>query len=484
VVPTLLGVVALAAALGAVVLNRDDPAAAVGVEAATTPVLSARRAPEVIAAPVADRRLTADLQAWVGQSSSSTCLVVNAGNRPLFRHNPDVPLIGASTQKIVTATAMLLAFDPDARLTTVAGTTAPPAAGVVAGDLYLVGGGDPLLSTPGYVSSLPHGQVVVNDPARLADAIRAAGVTRIEGSVIGDDSRYDAERYSPRWPDRFRSQGVVGSVSALSVDDSRNTLGLDPPPADPATNAAAILRQLLIDRGVQVGGGAGAGTAPADLTTVAELPSPTVRDIVTEMLTESDNDTAEMAVKEIGVQQGGAGTWDAGATAMNTLLADAGIPLQGVRIADGSGLSLDDRVTCGFVVGLLTRPETGAAVVEGLAVAGETGTLADRFGGTAAEGRLRGKTGTLNEVTALSGRVDTLQGATLTFAYVTNAVGGENIDGEDVEMQDGLADILVRYPRDVDLNPLLPAAAPAAGAVAAPGAAPSTTVPPGAPAAQ
>jgi D-alanyl-D-alanine carboxypeptidase/D-alanyl-D-alanine-endopeptidase (penicillin-binding protein 4) len=489
ILPALLGVAAVGAAVGSVVLNQDDVAEAAGVTDATTPVLSARRAPEMIAAPVADRRLTADLQAWVGGSSPSTCLVVTAGNRPLFRHNPEMPLVGASTQKLVTATALLLAHSPDDRLTTVAGTTAPPAAGVVAGDLYLVGGGDPTLATPGYVGSLPHGQIVANDPAKLADAIKAAGITRIEGGIVGDDSRYDGERFTPAWPTRFHGT-QVGSVSALSVDDSNNTLGLDPPPADPATNAAAVLRQLLIDRGVQVGGAARSGAAPADLTKVAELPSPTVREIVAEMLTESDNDTAEMSFKEIGLQKGGAGSWAAGATAVNMLLADAGVPLQGTRIVEGSGLSSDNRVTCSMIVNLLTRPETGPVVVDGLAVAGETGTLQDRFEGSAAEGRLRAKTGTLNQVTALSGRVDTLQGGTLTFSYITNAVEGDTIDGDDVERQTGLADILVRYPRGVDLTVLLPAAVPGAPAGGAPaaggtgGAASTTSVPPTAPPAQ
>jgi serine-type D-Ala-D-Ala carboxypeptidase/endopeptidase (penicillin-binding protein 4) len=483
--PAALAVVAVLAALGAVVLNQDDPAAAVGVTAPTTPVLSARRVPELIAAPVADRRLSADLQGWVAQSSPSSCLVVSAGNRPLFQHNPTTPLVGASTQKLVTATALLLAFGPDAKLSTVAGAAAPPAAGVVAGDLYMVGGGDPLLSTPGYVGSLPHGQIIANDPAKLADAIVAAGVTRIEGSVVGDDSRYDDDRFNDQWPGRFASQSVVGSVSALSVDDSRNTLGLDPPPADPATNAAAMLSRLLTDRGVQIGGPARSGPAPANLTKVAELPSQTVRERVAEMLTESDNDTAEMSFKEIGLQKGGAGTWAAGATAVTGLLTDAGIPLDGVRIVDGSGLSDADRLTCGFIVGLLTRPETGPTLVEGLAVAGQTGTLTDRWDGTPVEGRLRAKTGTLNTVTALSGRVEALQGGTLTFSYVTNSADG--IDGEDVAKQEGLADILVGYPRGVDLSVLLPAPPPAgtpSDPVADPAAAATTTVPPAAPPAQ
>jgi D-alanyl-D-alanine carboxypeptidase/D-alanyl-D-alanine-endopeptidase (penicillin-binding protein 4) len=252
----------------------------------------------------------------------------------------------------------------------------------------------------------------------------------------------------------------VGSVSALSIDDSRNTLNLQPAPADPPTNAAAILTELLRQRGVQVGGAPHSGAAPQNLHTVAELPSHPVRENIAEMLTESDNDTAEMSFKELGREKGGAGTWDAGATVVTQLLTDAHVPLDGVRIVDGSGLSGDDRLTCQLVVDLLTRPETGPILVDGLAVAGKTGTLSDRWVGTPVAGRLRAKTGTLNNVTALSGRVEPLQGGTLTFSYVTNAGAADTIDAEDVALQNGLADILISYPRGVDVNQLLPAPPP------------------------
>jgi D-alanyl-D-alanine carboxypeptidase/D-alanyl-D-alanine-endopeptidase (penicillin-binding protein 4) len=462
VLPVLLGLGAVVAAVGAVVLNGDDPAQAVGVTDQTTPVLSARRAPELIAAPVADRRLAADLDAWVAQSSPTSCLVVQSGDSAAYDHNGDTPLVGASTQKLVTATALLLAFGADGTLKTTAGSTVPPAAGVVAGDLYIVGGGDPMLTTGGYASTFDHELILSNDPAQLADAIAAAGITRIEGSVIGDDTRYDADRFSDHWPGRYASQGVVGSISALNIDDSNNTLGLSPAPADPPTNAAAILTDLLRQRGVTIGGEGHSGTAPEGLTAVAELPSRPVHEIVKEMLTESDNETAEMSFKEIGLQNGGAGTWAAGATAVTQLLTDGGLPMEGIQIVDGSGLSSDDRLTCQFVVDLLTRPETGPTLVEGLAVAGETGTLHDRFEGTAAAGHLRAKTGTLNEVTALSGMVQPTQGGALTFSYVTNAPAGTTIGPADVARQNGLADILMGYPRGVDLTALVPAAAPAA----------------------
>jgi len=123
----------------------------------------------------------------------------------------------------------------------------------------------------------------------------------------------------------------------------------------------------------------------------------------------SDNFTAEMLVKELGAVQAGAGTTAAGIRVVRAQLVDAGVPLTGVRIVDGSGLSLLDRVTATELVSLLRvmwgdeemRPELLAA----LPLAGRTGTLHDRMRGTAAAGVVRAKTGTTDNSTALSGFV-------------------------------------------------------------------------------
>lgn len=472
-VPALLGAGAVVAGLGAVLLDQHETAQPVEPAATpVTPVLAARRVPEVLAVPVADRRLTADLQSWVAQSPPDTCLVVESGDRSLYAHNPAAPLAGASTQKIVTSAALLLALGPDARLETVVSAGAAPSGGVVAGDLYVVGGGDPLLTSPGFAARLAHDPTLAVDPMRLVDAIVEAGITRIDGSVVGDGTRYDGERYHPTWPDRFQ-QRELGPVGALTINDGMaGADGQSQPPAaasgaDPAANAATVITDLLRQRGVTVVGAPRSGPAPGGLTEVATFPSPTVREMVAEMLTDSDDTTAEMALKEVGLTEGGAGTWEAGAAAAAALLQEAGVPLDGVQIVEGSGLSTANRLTCQLLVDLLTLPEAGPVLVEGLAVAGETGTLQDRWAGTPVAGRLVGKTGTLNTVTALSGRVSPLQGGALTFAYVANVPEGQVLGYEDVALQDTLGEILVNYPRDVDVATLVPAP-PTTGAAAPP----------------
>ena len=204
------------------------------------------------------------------------------------------------------------------------------------------------------------------------------------------------------------------------------------------------------------------GAAPEGATQLASLESPPVSQLVAEMLTTSDNEAAEAALKEIGHQTQGQGTWAAGAAGLATLLQEAGVPVDGVRVADGSGLSIEDRFTCTTLVDVLTLEGTGPVVRAGLPVAGETGTLAERFVGTEIAGRLRAKTGTLRNVTALAGEIDPLQGGSLTFAYVANVPDPGEVSAAEVGT-DALAQILLRYPRDVDLaalEPLPPGPAP------------------------
>lgn len=427
-------------------------------------MLSPRRAPEVIAAPVAERRLAGDLQAWLGASPPGACLAVESQGDGLFEHNPTAPLAGASTQKLLTATGLLLAVGPQARLETRVVTATPPRNSVVAGDVFVVGGGDAALGTPAWSTDAPDlRDRVVHDVDGLVDAIVAAGVTRIEGAVVGDGSRYDGERYNPSWPRRFIDQDAIGPIGGLMVNDGfaafspAQSAAATVPASDPAADAARVVTDRLRAKGVTVVGAPRAGRAPGGATDVASLASPPVSQIVAEMLTHSDNETAEAALKEIGVAVSGDGSAAAGKAALIRLLSDAGVTVDGVELVDGSGLSNQGRLTCSTLTELLTLPETGPVLRDGLAVAGETGTLAERWRGTPVAGRLRAKTGSLRNVTALAGEIEPLAGGMVTFAYVANVPDPGPLDPGDVDMN-GLADILLAYPRDIDLAALGPEA--------------------------
>jgi D-alanyl-D-alanine carboxypeptidase/D-alanyl-D-alanine-endopeptidase (penicillin-binding protein 4) len=209
-------------------------------------------------------------------------------------------------------------------------------------------------------------------------------------------------------------------------------------------------------RGITVAGEPGTGAAPEGAADVASLPSPTVRELVAEMLTQSDAEISEVAFKEVGHAEGDGGSFEGGAAATTRLLTEAGVDMTGVRIVDGSGLSIENQLTCSTIMDVLTREETGPVLREGLAIAGETGTLAEPWAGTPAAGRLRAKTGTLRNVTALAGEVETDAGGTVSFAYVANVPDPNEVTSAGVGLT-GLSEILMAYPRGVDVAQLVPA---------------------------
>jgi D-alanyl-D-alanine carboxypeptidase/D-alanyl-D-alanine-endopeptidase (penicillin-binding protein 4) len=468
-VPSLLALVAAGASAGAVALDGDPAAEAVGVDqVVATPVLSARRVPAVVAAPVADRRLAGELQAWLASSPSDTCLVVASDGREVFDHNPTAPVTGASTQKLLTATGLVQALEPDATFRTEAVAAAAPEGGVIAGDLFVVGGGPSDLGTPDWLLMGPGTRErVVHDIEPLVTAIVAAGITRIDGSVVGDGTRYDDDRYQDSLAPRFLDQDQVGPIGALMVNDgfaafsAARTNAATVPADDPAADAARVITERLEAAGVAVAGTPRAGAAPEGATPVASMDSPPVSQLVAEMLTTSDNEAAEAAMKEIGVATGGGGSFAAGAAGVTAVLQEAGVPVEGLSVVDGSGLAIENQLTCRTLVDVLTLEGSGPVVRAGLPVAGETGTLADRWQGTEVAGRLRAKTGTLRNVTALAGQVGPPQGGALTFAYVANVPDPGEVTADGVGIDD-LAHILVRYPQGVDMAALAPLpAAPA-----------------------
>jgi serine-type D-Ala-D-Ala carboxypeptidase/endopeptidase (penicillin-binding protein 4) len=190
---------------------------------------------------------------------------------------------------------------------------------------------------------------------------------------------------------------------------------------------------------------------------LAAVDSPRLDAIVASMLTVSDNYTAEMLVRAVGLAVDGSGSTEAGLRAVPAILGRLGVPTAGVQLVDGSGLSPDNRVTCAALlaaVELGTRPEERALRV-GLAIAGRTGTLAQRFVGDPLAGRLRAKTGHINGVVGLAGVVATPAGV-VPFAFLAN--GGFSVTGGE-DLQSRIAHLVGDYPGVPDAGRLVPAPA-------------------------
>ena len=380
----------------------------------TTPVLSVRRAPGVLAWQLNGETFAQALRPVLESVGPGSCFAASVDGRRVAGVNESLPLIPASNQKVIVAAAALDVLGPDyVFTTTVTGAIGPD--GVVEGDLALIGGGDPVLSTDEWLASGTQRYPAVNTTRfeDLADRIIAAGVTSVRGRIVGDASRYDDEWFIPSWDtDLYGVEG--GPYDALLVDDARQRAT-----ADPALAAADLLTDLLEDRGVEVGLAPVAGAA-APGPVVASVVSQPLTAILEELLTTSDDNTAELLLKELGVVAGGGGTTAAGLATVTTRLSTWGIPLDGVVLVDGSGLSRGNLVSCDVLLGVLEQGAASDPVGAGMAVAGTSGTLGDFFIGGPVEGRLQGKTGTLSDVKSLSGYLPAPDGSTIAFVLIQN----------------------------------------------------------------
>ncbi|MBS1847428.1 MAG: D-alanyl-D-alanine carboxypeptidase/D-alanyl-D-alanine-endopeptidase [Actinobacteria bacterium] len=431
------------------------------VRATSTPLFSARRVPGLVQSVAAERGLASSLLGVVARSPSQSCLTVEVSGRTLFASNPELPLIPASNQKVVTAVLVLDVLGAEHRFETNVAATLRTG-GVVDGNLYLVGGGDPVLRTNAYQRYLGAGAGRSTSLEALADAVVAKGVKHVTGSVIGDESRYDGQRGVAGWPARYLDQHQLGPLSALDVDQgftsfpstySETDLGPLVPATNPPEFAAETFAALLRARGVRIDGAAAAGTLPGSVPVVASVTSPPLRSIIAEMLDRSDNQIAELLVKEVGYMRAHQGTTAAGLAVLEQVFARLGLPGAGVVMKDGSGLSHDNRLTCHLVVGVLDATGADSPIAAGLAVGGETGTLRNRFTDDAVKGRIRAKTGTLNDVTALSGFADSQGGTPVVFSYLANTVTATPAM---LAVQEDLGRALVAYGATTPLKELGP----------------------------
>ncbi len=410
----------------------------------------------------------------------------------LFSWRADQRFQPASNAKLFSTAAALHYLGPGFRFVTVLFASGPVRNGTLFGDLVLYGSGDPTFGLD--TAAL----------APFADSVVQAGVTRIEGDVVGDASFLGAELAGPGWSPDNLDQPYAAPPSALTAAANRIRITVEPgerpgdsasvavdPPSDyyrvessvvtgrprsrtrielrrgppqgviaiagsispsrrhwttwvvvqqPAVFAAGLLRSLLAARGVSVAGitrsvtngsptrarqllalarGEAAQTFEGALATRS---SPSLGDLVTMINHRSDNLSAELVFRSVGRTVGGAGTFASGARVVAQFLTgEVGIPAASVAVTDGSGLSFLNQATPRSLVALLAyerRAREGRFFWASLPVAGED--LTERMEGTPAEGRVRAKTGTLRDVSALSGYVSAVGGEELAFSIIVN----------------------------------------------------------------
>jgi D-alanyl-D-alanine carboxypeptidase/D-alanyl-D-alanine-endopeptidase (penicillin-binding protein 4) len=425
----------------------------VAAPALNTGLMSFRRASNHLSRELNMAAFQQGVQPLMNAVDDNSCAAISLDGELVGERNIDKVVIPASNMKILVAAAAMDVLGADFRYTTrVVGPE--PIAGVIEGDVFLVGGGDPLLSGDWYAESDLDRFPAFNSTSidDLARSMAASGVTQINGTVRGDGSRYDDEMYAPGWGADVA--GIeAGPYDALLVNDAR-VLGDDQRASDPSEAGAREFVRALGEQGITVSGGSRSGAAPAGASELASIQSQPLPAVLAEMLTNSDNNTAELMLKEIGLAAAGSGTRQAGIDATVAALADQGIDTNGLVIADGSGLSLDNRITCRTMIEVLQHWGYESPVGQGLAIGGETGTLSDAFVDTSVGGRIRGKTGTLNNlpydqdppaVKALSGYMPVEGGEAIEYTLLLN--GGIITDQSNYRpIWDELVNALTAYP--------------------------------------
>ena len=443
-----------------------SPRAAPPHAAGPTPIAAAPSAPAWSAGEIATLRARLSDALRESALATSGIAVVDAEARPLFTRRERTPMTPASTFKVLVGATALQVLGPDYHFSTTFESVDDPAAGTIRGDVYLVGNGDPLLTR--------------DDLRGGVAALARAGVRAISGAIVADATLFSGPEVNPGWDPDDLQYGYAAGTSALSLDQGTVEFHLVPlavggparirflPPSDrvrvsgavmtsystllsirrdPARNdfafegrvaagaeqsfwrpvidlpryAAGVARSMLRDRGIAVGGGVRTGIAPVVPYVLWRHRSPALRDLVHEMMLESNNHVAEQLLRAVGATRG-AGTEAAGAQVVRAILARGGVPQDGLRIVDGSGLAPSDRVAPLTLATLLARiaVEPGGAVFVGsLARAGIEGTVRWRHL-TDARGRVRAKSGHIAQVNALTGYVQTRRHGRVSFAIIVN----------------------------------------------------------------
>lgn len=420
------------------------------VVALKTPLASVRRVADSVRIESQLSAMRTGARRLHDELPDASCLVIRSSGRDVAAYGATTPLIPGSNMKLLVAAVALDVLGTQHRYTTtVRGTAAGRA---VVGNLWLVGSGDPHLVTRSTAIAPRYPVVAPTYLDTIVDELVAQGITTVTGSIVGDGSLYDDERFAPGWGDGIR--GVeAGPLSALVVDDGL-VVGSLIRRSDPALAGAETLTTLLRERGITVLGTPRTGTPGSDVPVIASVTSAPLVQSVANVLRNSDNNSAELLLKEVGLVSRSDASRLGGLRTVLDIVTTWGVPVDGIALADGSGLDRANQLTCNFVVSLLEREADNESFVNAMAVAGRTGTLQDVFRTPPARDSIRAKTGTLSGVKALSG-YSSRRGLDTEFAFIVNDRRA-SVQAEWLGWWNRLSATLVRATGDVNIEALLP----------------------------
>jgi serine-type D-Ala-D-Ala carboxypeptidase/endopeptidase (penicillin-binding protein 4) len=429
----------------------------VGAPVAETPLFSVRRIPSTVAQPLVVEPLRKKLAAVDKQIPASSCAMVTADGVPILEHEADIPLIPASNLKVITAAVALDVMGPDYTYTTKLYAAISKSDPSLVYDITLIGSGDPLLSTEKYREASKGYKYYADPPwtdlEDLARQMQAKGIKRLSGDVYADGRHYDTS-------DLGVVSTSVSPIGGLMANDSRTDYAedIDLRAKDPALHAASQLNKNLLKYGIATASAAAARVVrndepPASTvdTEVASVTSAPLKDIVANMLTSSDNDTAEMLLREIAFKKGKPTTRAGGAEAVREVLQSWGVSVEGFNLVDGSGLDRANTATCRTLLGALQHAGPSSDFAHGLPVPGGPGTLKDTLGQCPVKDTLSAKTGSLSQVRSLSGFVTAIGGHVITFSALLNGLPARAELAPAGRVFSALCDAFSAFPGRLDL---------------------------------
>jgi len=419
------------------------------------------------------RRIASPIVNATGFPATSAAILIDARTGAiLYEHNPHMPLIPASTMKLITAGTALHDLGPDFRFQTQLVTDATVNFGAIHGDVYLVGGGDPELAT--------------DDVRAAIRQLKREGISSIAGGVVSDGTLYGPDEVNKTWDPDDLEYGWAAPPSAITIDngavqftispdpalglatvaidppagagrivghvrtvsmDGENTLRIDPLPdasgfslsgdipygapqkywraiAHPTDVAATVFRAVALGGGIAMSGAASSGKAPSGASTMlwAHRSRP-LSSIVQHMAFDSDNHIAEQLLRATGAQAAGTGTLDNGIAAEQAYLDLLGADDAGDTIVDGSGLSDANRITVASLGAVLRSMLAGADAQRQAALlprVGLEGTVRFRPIAPDVAGRIRGKDGYIEGASGLAGFVETAHHGVVVYAFLVD----------------------------------------------------------------
>ena len=417
-------------------------------------------------------------------------------NEVLFSINGEKPMVPASNNKVFSAIWALSTLGPDYRFPTDMLVTGPVQGGVLRGDVVIRGSGDPAFGYPEYEKDNLRALRV------MAQRLKSMGVTRVEGSIVGDPYIHDRINYGPAWPldtgmgaSRYaptvsglpfhrnmlwvemnaaapqgfilhpdvpeipvvwRSRGGRGFAVRKPDEDTIRIRGsgggrgtrFGVGTFEPAMLAPGALRQAMREAGIQVPGAVRVGRTPKGAKLLHRHLSIPLGQMTKQLNQHSDNFFAEHFYKAAVAKATGQGSYTrGGAASANFFHTQAGVPYGELWQADGSGLSAQNRASAHSLVMALRfadKAPYSELFHQSMAVAGDPrGTMKRMFVGTPAANNLHAKTGYIRNVRTLSGYVKTASGERVVFSLLYN---GRNTSGAR-GVQTQLGTLLASYRR-------------------------------------